>query len=36
MSAGPRPDADSGELRNFNTGETWDVALFAENRFEFG
>lgn len=33
---GATPDADSGELRNFNTGETWDVALFAENRFEFG
>ena len=22
--------------RNFNTGETWDFAIFAENRFHFG
>ena len=33
---GATPDADSGQLRNLNTGETWDVALFAENRFQFG
>ncbi len=23
-------------LRNLNTGETWDGAIFAENRFHFG
>ena len=33
---GATPDADSGVLRNFNTGETWDGAIFAENRFHFG
>ena len=33
---GNTPDADSGALRNFATGETWDLALFAENRFHFG
>jgi Fe(3+) dicitrate transport protein len=30
------PDAESGVLRNLNTGETWDGSLFAENRFHFG
>jgi Fe(3+) dicitrate transport protein len=35
-SRGVTPDADSGNLRNFTTGETWDGALFAENRFHFG
>ena len=30
------PDAESGMLRNLNTGETWDSAIFAENRFHFG
>ena len=30
------PDAESGMLRNLNTGETWDGAIFAENRFHFG
>src|SRR4029453_573393 len=29
------PDAESGMLRNLNTGETWDGAIFAENRFHF-
>jgi Fe(3+) dicitrate transport protein len=29
-------DAESGMLRNLNTGETWDGAIFAENRFHFG
>jgi len=29
-------DADSGVLRNFATGETWDFSIFAENRFHFG
>jgi Fe(3+) dicitrate transport protein len=33
---GQTPGADSGTLRNLNTGETWDGALFAENRFHFG
>ncbi len=33
---GQTPDADSGTLRNLNTGETWDGAIFAENRFHFG
>ena len=33
---GQTPDADSGMLRNLNTGETWDGAIFAENRFHFG
>jgi Fe(3+) dicitrate transport protein len=28
--------AESGRLRNLNTGETWDGAIFAENRFKFG
>jgi Fe(3+) dicitrate transport protein len=30
------PDAEHGMLRNLNTGETWDGAIFAENRFHFG
>ena len=33
---GQTPDAESGTLRNLNTGETWDGAIFAENRFKFG
>ncbi|MDQ3199623.1 MAG: TonB-dependent receptor plug domain-containing protein [Verrucomicrobiota bacterium] len=33
---GATPDAESGLLRRFNTGETTDFALFAENRFHFG
>lgn len=33
---GNTPDADSGSLRNLNTGETTDFAIFAENRFHFG
>jgi Fe(3+) dicitrate transport protein len=33
---GETPGAEHGELRNLNTGETWDGALFAENRFKFG
>ena len=33
---GSTPDAENGALRNLNTGETWDGALFAENRFKFG
>lgn len=33
---GNSPGAETGELRNFNTGETWDGAIFAENRFHFG
>jgi len=33
---GQTPDAESGMLRNLNTGETWDGAIFAENRFHFG
>ncbi len=33
---GATPDADSGMLRNFATGETTDWSLFAENRFHFG
>ena len=33
---GETPDAESGMLRNLNTGETWDGAIFAENRFKFG
>lgn len=30
------PAAESGMLRNLNTGETWDGSIFAENRFHFG
>src|SRR4029077_11728714 len=33
---GETPDAEHGALRNLNTGETWDGAIFAENRFQFG
>ena len=33
---GITPDANSGNQRNFTTGETWDGAIFAENRFHFG
>ena len=33
---GQTPDAETGTLRNLNTGETWDGAIFAENRFHFG
>jgi Fe(3+) dicitrate transport protein len=33
---GQTPDAEHGVLRNLNTGETWDGAIFAENRFHFG
>jgi Fe(3+) dicitrate transport protein len=33
---GSTPDAETGMLRNLNTGETWDGAIFAENRFLFG
>ena len=33
---GSTPDAETGRLRNLNTGVTWDGALFAENRFKFG
>jgi Fe(3+) dicitrate transport protein len=33
---GDTPGAKSGTLRNLNTGETWDGAIFAENRFKFG
>ena len=35
-SAVKHPDAEHGALRNLNTGETWDGAIFAENRFKFG
>ncbi|MBA3385735.1 MAG: TonB-dependent receptor plug domain-containing protein, partial [Chthoniobacterales bacterium] len=33
---GSTPGAESGQLRNLNTGDTWDGAIFAENRFHFG
>jgi Fe(3+) dicitrate transport protein len=33
---GTTPNADTGALRNFATGETTDWSLFAENRFHFG
>jgi Fe(3+) dicitrate transport protein len=33
---GSTPDAETGMLRNLNTGETWDGGIFAENRFHFG
>jgi Fe(3+) dicitrate transport protein len=33
---GTTPGADSGVLRNLNTGETTDFSIFAENRFHFG
>ncbi|HEX7517496.1 MAG TPA: TonB-dependent receptor plug domain-containing protein [Chthoniobacterales bacterium] len=35
-SRGTTPGADSGNLRNFTTGETTDGSIFAENRFHFG
>ena len=35
-SRGLTPDADGGMLRRFNTGNTWDGAILAENRFHFG
>jgi Fe(3+) dicitrate transport protein len=33
---GLTPDAEHGDLRNLNTGVTWNGAIFAENRFHFG
>src|SRR4030095_16516822 len=33
---GITPDAGTGALRNLNTGETWNGAIFAENRFHYG
>lgn len=33
---GTTPGADTGVLRNLNTGETTDFSIFAENRFHFG
>ncbi len=33
---GTTPGADSGVLRNLNTGETTNFSIFAENRFHFG
>jgi Fe(3+) dicitrate transport protein len=30
------PDAEDGLLRRFNTGETYNGSIFAENRFHFG
>jgi Fe(3+) dicitrate transport protein len=33
---GSTPRSEAGTLRNLNTGETWDGAIFAENRFKFG
>ena len=33
---GQTPGAEHGALCNLNTGETWDGAIFAENRFHFG
>lgn len=33
---GSTPDAEHGDLRNLNTGVTWNGAIFAENRFHFG
>lgn len=33
---GTTPDAETGNLRNLNTGETTDFSIFAENRFHFG
>jgi Fe(3+) dicitrate transport protein len=33
---GSTPKSEAGLLRNLNTGETWDGAIFAENRFKFG
>lgn len=33
---GQTPDAESGMLRNLNTGEVTNFSIFAENRFHFG
>ena len=33
---GPTPDAEDGELRRFNFGETFNGSIFTENRFHFG
>jgi Fe(3+) dicitrate transport protein len=33
---GTTPDAETGVLRNFATGDTTDFSIFAENRFHFG
>jgi Fe(3+) dicitrate transport protein len=33
---GTTPDAEDGLLRRFNTGETYNGSIFAENRFHFG
>ncbi len=33
---GATPDAETGQLRNFTSGETTDFSIFAENRFHFG
>ena len=33
---GTTPDAEDGLLRRFNTGETYNGCIFAENRFHFG
>ncbi|HJT79569.1 MAG TPA: TonB-dependent receptor plug domain-containing protein [Chthoniobacterales bacterium] len=33
---GPTPDAEDGELRRSNFGETFNGSIFAENRFHFG
>jgi Fe(3+) dicitrate transport protein len=33
---GTTPNAEDGVLRRFNTGETWNGSIFAENRFHFG
>ena len=33
---GTTPDAHSGALRNLSTGETWNGAILAENRFHYG
>jgi Fe(3+) dicitrate transport protein len=33
---GSTPRSEAGMLRNLNTGETWNGAIFAENRFKFG
>ena len=33
---GATPRAEAGTLRNLNTGETWNGAIFAENRFKLG
>ncbi|HEX8490563.1 MAG TPA: TonB-dependent receptor, partial [Chthoniobacterales bacterium] len=33
---GATPDANDGQLRTLNTGETFNYSIFAENRFHFG